>query len=92
MWSCEDKLKGKTAHFQLLCTSQKRTCLSSLIRSRTHFEEEAEVAFKPYMQPHFQGLFVDDNGDPGNEVAVRSCRACTYGKRASNTLCPVNRG
>ena len=29
--SCEDKLKGKTAHFRLPCASQKRVCLSSLM-------------------------------------------------------------
>ena len=31
MRSCEDKLKGETAHFRLPSASQKRTCLSSLI-------------------------------------------------------------
>ena len=30
MWLCEDKLKGKTAHFRLPSASQKRACLSSL--------------------------------------------------------------
>ena len=30
MRSCEDKLKGKTAHFRLPSASQKRACLSSL--------------------------------------------------------------
>ena len=31
MWLCEDKLKGKTAHFRLPFASRKRACLSSLI-------------------------------------------------------------
>ena len=31
MGSCEDKLKGKTAHFRLPSASQKRACLSSLM-------------------------------------------------------------
>ena len=31
MQSCEDKLKGKTAHFWLPSASQKRACLSSLM-------------------------------------------------------------
>ena len=31
MWLCEDKLKGKTAHFRLPSGSQKGACLSSLI-------------------------------------------------------------
>ena len=31
MWLCEDKLKGKTAHFQCPSASQKRAFLSSLI-------------------------------------------------------------
>ena len=31
MWFCEDKLKGKTAHFRLPSASQKRACLSSLL-------------------------------------------------------------
>ena len=30
-WLCEDKLKRKTTHFQLLSVSQKCACLSSLI-------------------------------------------------------------
>ena len=33
MRSCEDKLKGKTAHFRLPSASQKRACLSSLMFS-----------------------------------------------------------
>ena len=41
MGSCEDKLKGKTAHFRLPSASQKRACLSSLIilflLDRLHF-------------------------------------------------------
>ena len=32
MRSCEEKLKGKTAHFRLPSASQKRACLSSLMR------------------------------------------------------------
>ena len=32
MWLCEGKLKVKTAHFRLSSASQKRSCLSSLIR------------------------------------------------------------
>ena len=35
MRSCEDKLKGKTAHFRLPSASQKRACLSSLISGFT---------------------------------------------------------
>ena len=35
MQSCEDKLKGKTAHFRLPSASQKRACLSSPIRVQT---------------------------------------------------------
>ena len=37
MWLCEDKLKGKTAHFRLPSVSQKHACLSSLFcfRPRT---------------------------------------------------------
>ena len=31
MRSCEDKFKGKTAHFLLTSASQKRACLSSLL-------------------------------------------------------------
>ena len=31
MRSCEDKLKGKTAHFRLPSASEKRACLSSLL-------------------------------------------------------------
>ena len=31
MRSCEDKLKGKTAHFRLPSASKKRACLSSLL-------------------------------------------------------------
>ena len=34
IWSCEDKLKGKTAHFRLPSASQKRACLSSLLLNR----------------------------------------------------------
>ena len=31
MWLCENRLKGKTAHFRLPSASQKRACLSSLL-------------------------------------------------------------
>ena len=31
MWLCEDKAKGKTAHFRLPFASQKRACLRSLL-------------------------------------------------------------
>ena len=34
MWLCEDKLKGKTAHFRLPSASQKRACLSSLLANQ----------------------------------------------------------
>ena len=37
MWLCEGKLKVKTAHFRLPSASQKRACLSSLIRTNTAF-------------------------------------------------------
>ena len=33
MWLCENRLKGKTAHFRLPSASQKRACLSSRIRN-----------------------------------------------------------
>ena len=42
MWLCENKLKGKTAHFQLPSASQKLACLSSLMvdeRPRSRFKE-----------------------------------------------------
>ena len=32
MWWCEGKLKVKIAHFRLPSTSQKRACLSSLVK------------------------------------------------------------
>ena len=35
MWLCEDKLKEKTAHFRLPSASQKRACLSSLLKGWT---------------------------------------------------------
>ena len=31
MWLCENRSKGKTAHFRLPSASQKRACLSSLM-------------------------------------------------------------
>ena len=33
MWLCENKSKGKIAHFRLSSASQKRACLSSLVWS-----------------------------------------------------------
>ena len=37
MWLCDDKLKEKTAHFRLPSASQKRACLSSLMKSNVIF-------------------------------------------------------
>ena len=45
MRSCEDKLKGKTAHFRLPSASQKRACLSSLFGwtcSNAHDQERKD--------------------------------------------------
>ena len=42
MWLSEDKLKGKTAHFRLPSASQKRTCLSSLIKHKWYEGEKIE--------------------------------------------------
>ena len=36
MWLCEDKFKGKTAHFRLPSASQKRACLNSLLCFPNH--------------------------------------------------------
>ena len=33
MWLCENRLKGKTAHFRLPSASQNRACLRSLLGS-----------------------------------------------------------
>ena len=40
MRSCEDKLKGKNAHFRLPSASQKRACLSSLILETLSIDDE----------------------------------------------------
>ena len=43
MWLCEDKLKGKTAHFRLPSACQKRACLSMRI-----FETRTATGSQPF--------------------------------------------
>ena len=44
MRSCEDKLKGKTAHFRLPSASKKRACFkSSLVLGVTGLSEKTQI-------------------------------------------------
>ena len=55
MWLCENRLKGKTAHFRLPSAAQKRVCLSSLLSSshcRRHHHLRRHHHHRPNRRRH----------------------------------------
>ena len=75
MCLCEDKLKGKTAHFRLPSASQKRACLSSLLWA---FDRDLGTARIHYLKSEVF-LKIRDNEEAPFKIIERN-RSKVYGQ------------
>lgn len=83
MWLCEDMLKGKTAHFRV--PSQKRACLSLLLRGLTTRGERVGIFRKVnHLLPKLEAIRV--------EKGSTAVRKRSFFKTTFNRVCIVAQG